>query len=172
MDANGYSLSDIAAATEGMNGSGNNWIWIIILFLFMFGNGGFGGTGRGNTATVEDLSQAFSFNDMADKLDGITNGLCSGFYEQNTTMLNGFNGLQKDILSQTNAINQNICDCKTAILDAISTNRMADMQNQINQLQLQQALGNVVRYPSATTWSAGTSPCFTNTALTCGCNNY
>jgi hypothetical protein len=37
---------------------------------------------------------------------------------------------------------------------------MADMQNQINQLQLQAALCGVVRYPNATTFNAGANPFF------------
>lgn len=44
------------------------------------------------------------------------------------------------------------------ILDAICQNKTEAMQNQINQLQLQAALGNVVRYPSATTYNAGCNP--------------
>lgn len=46
------------------------------------------------------------------------------------------------------------------ILDAICGNRMQDMQNQINQLQLQAALCGVVRYPTAVTYGAGPSPFF------------
>jgi hypothetical protein len=53
------------------------------------------------------------------------------------------------------------------ILDAITGNRMADMQNQINQLQLQSALCGVVRYPSATTYTAGYNPYFNSG--NCGC---
>lgn len=34
------------------------------------------------------------------------------------------------------------------VLDTITGNRMADMQNQINQLQLSQAMCGVVRYPN------------------------
>lgn len=55
------------------------------------------------------------------------------------------------------------------ILDAISGNRMADMQNQINQLQLNAALCGVVRYPVATTYSAGMNPCFGGGNCGCGC---
>ena len=44
------------------------------------------------------------------------------------------------------------------VLDAISGNRMADMQNQISQLQLQQALCGVVRYPQTFAYNAGPSP--------------
>jgi hypothetical protein len=53
------------------------------------------------------------------------------------------------------------------ILDAITGNRMADMQNQINGLQLQAALCGVVRYPSATTYSAGYNPYYGSNG--CGC---
>ena len=44
------------------------------------------------------------------------------------------------------------------ILDAMATNRMADMQNQINGLQLQLATCGVVKYPSASTYYAGMNP--------------
>lgn len=55
------------------------------------------------------------------------------------------------------------------ILDAITGNRMADMQNQINQLQLQNAinaavnpinsqLNTTVKYPTSWTYNAGMSP--------------
>jgi hypothetical protein len=67
----------------------------------------------------------------------------------------------------TAAINANTTAQAQKILDAICGNRMADMQNQINQLQLQAALGGVVRYPSATTYSAGGNPFFGGS---CGCS--
>lgn len=50
------------------------------------------------------------------------------------------------------------------ILDALSTNRMADMQNQINQLQLQNAMNGVVRYPNQTAYCSGANP------FASGCN--
>lgn len=40
------------------------------------------------------------------------------------------------------------------VLDTITGNRMADMQNQINQLQLSQAMCGVVRYPNTFTYNA------------------
>lgn len=42
--------------------------------------------------------------------------------------------------------------------DTITGNRMADMQNQINQLQLSQAMCGVVRYPNTFAYNAGPSP--------------
>lgn len=44
------------------------------------------------------------------------------------------------------------------VLDAISGNRMADMQNQINALQLQNAMSGVLRFPSAWTYAGGVFP--------------
>lgn len=44
------------------------------------------------------------------------------------------------------------------IIDAITGNRIADMQNQINQLQLRDAMAGVVRYPMQSTYSSGSNP--------------
>jgi ribonuclease R len=44
------------------------------------------------------------------------------------------------------------------ILDAIAGNRMADMQNQINQLQLQNATAGIMRFPNMWTFSGGNFP--------------
>lgn len=54
----------------------------------------------------------------------------------------------------TAAINANTTAQVQKVLDAITGNRMADMQNQITQLQLNQAVSGVVRYPQQTTFTA------------------
>jgi len=66
----------------------------------------------------------------------------------------------------TAAINANTTAQTQKIIDAITGNRIADMQNQINALQLQNELATVVRYPS-NTFYAVPSPCF-NTGCGCG----
>lgn len=58
----------------------------------------------------------------------------------------------------TASINSNTTAQTQKILDAISANRIADMQNQINQLQLAQAMCGVIRYPRDITYTAGTPP--------------
>lgn len=58
----------------------------------------------------------------------------------------------------TASINANTTAQVQKVLDALSTNRMADMQNQINQLQLQNAVSGMVKYPTSTTFSAGYNP--------------
>ena len=74
-----------------------------------------------------------------------------------------------DALLNTQNIMQNDCQNTQKILDAITCNRMADMQNQINQLQLQSALCGVMRYPTATTYTAGLAPYIGFQG--CGCNS-
>ena len=74
---------------------------------------------------------------------GINAGLAQGRYEA---------------AMNTAAINANTTEQTQKILDAITGNRIADMQNQINQLQLQNAVAGVVRYPSASTYYAGANP--------------
>lgn len=72
-----------------------------------------------------------------------------------------------DAAMNTAAINANTTAQTQKILDAITGNRMADMQNQINALELQNQLQTVVRYPS-NTFYAVPSPCFN---VGCGCGN-
>ena len=64
----------------------------------------------------------------------------------------------------TAAINANTTAQTQKILDAIMGNRMADMQNQINQLSLQNAMAGVMRYPSTWAYNAGVFPPATATA--------
>lgn len=77
-----------------------------------------------------------------------------------------------DAALNTREIMQNDCNNTQKILDAISGNRMADMQNQINQLQLQSALSGVMRYPMATTYTAGYAPMYGNGGCGCGTAAY
>ena len=80
--------------------------------------------------------------------------------------LRAIDGVNYNAAMNTAAINANVTEQTQKILDAITGNRMADMQNQINQLQLQNAVAGVVRYPSSTAYNAGYNP-FCN----CTCNN-
>lgn len=104
------SLADIAAVTgngrnnDGMWG-GDGW-WAIIIFAMIFGWGGFGGNGWGGNGgmgatasayTDSAIQRGFDTQAIIGKLDGITNGLCDGFYAQNTAVMNGFHGVDNAI---------------------------------------------------------------------------
>lgn len=58
----------------------------------------------------------------------------------------------------TAAIQKTIVEEAQKNRDLITGNRMADMQNQINRLELAQAMSGVVKYPATMAYNAGTSP--------------
>ena len=73
-------------------------------------------------------------------------------------VLRAVDGINYNGAINTAAINANTTAQTQKILDAIAGNRMADMQNQINQLQLQNAMAGVLRFPSAWTYAGGVFP--------------
>ena len=109
MESN-YSLSDIRAATDGMDGQGS-WFWIVVLFLFMFGSGNGLFNGGDSALTRAEMTDGFNNQSVLRKLDGITQGLCDGFYAMNTGMLNGFNTVGSQIAENRFAAQQ--CCCET-----------------------------------------------------------
>lgn len=114
MDSN-YSLADIAAATGDNNRNDGflegNGIIILILFFLIFGFGG-NGYGNGNGAlTRGELCQDMNFNQLENGVRGIQQGICDGFYAQNTTMLQGFNNIGQAIAN--NGFQAQQCCCET-----------------------------------------------------------
>lgn len=107
------SLSDIAAVTRNGDGEGfggNNGWWVIILLLAIFGwgRGGYGNTGDGSGGVQSGYALATDFATLERKLDGVNNGLCDGFYAQNTNTLNGFASVQSTLCQGFSGINQAI----------------------------------------------------------------
>lgn len=156
----------------------------------LFG-GGFGNRGGGGFTQAE-IQSGFNNSEVIGKLDRLGDGVSSLGYELQGSIMGGFGQMQRDMCTSfatlssqvascccetnrnidqlrydgamnTAAINANTTAQTQKILDAICGNRMADMQNQINQLQLQGALCGVVRYPTATTYSAA-NPFFSGCA--------
>lgn len=181
----------------GFGGMGSEGLWVFALLILLFGGGGFGFGNKppvmnGAPVTEAGLCNAMNFNNLenavgrlSDSLSadymGLQNGICNLGYET----LRNFNTTQQqlaecccttqrgiDSVNYNGAINTAAINATTTaqtqkILDAINGNRMADMQNQINQLQLQSAMCGVVRYPTTYAYNAGPSPfCGGNT---CGC---
>lgn len=63
-----------------------------------------------------------------------------------------------DALKNTNDINAVTIGQTQKILDAIAQNKIDALQGRVNQLELQNAVSGVVRYPSASTYTAGANP--------------
>ena len=73
-------------------------------------------------------------------------------------ILRAVDGVNYNGAINTAAINANTTAVGQKIIDAIMGNRMADMQNQINALQLQAATSNVLRFPNSWTFAGGVFP--------------
>jgi len=194
MSMDNLSLSDIASVTRDNDGfGGNSFFWVFALLLLAGGGfGGFGmnrGYGNGDFGTFatassqNELLLGQKFDALGQKINSIGDGLCSSTYALNNA-INGVGGqianccceTQRNIDSvnyngaiNTASINANTTEQTQKILDAITTNRMADMQNQINQLQMQNAMCGVVRYPMSSAWAMNGNPFCGNTG--CGYNN-
>lgn len=170
-----YSLADIRAATDHDGygdgfGMGGGWFAWILLFALMGGNGFGWGNRGGNPVTESDLCNANSFNDLkssvrnvSDQVSGMNIGLTKGLCDFGYTTLEQFNNVEQQIAAcccqnerialenrylaaqNTAEINANTTAQVQKVLDALCGNRMADMQNQINQLQLQSALCGIPR---------------------------
>lgn len=119
----------IVANLDGNNGNNWNdgsWLWFLIVVFAIFGGwgNGFGGFGGGiNGGVGSEIQRGFDNQAVVSKLDGITNGLCDGFY----AVQNGMNG-----------INTNILQTGFGIQQAINADAVANMQN-TNALQSQLA---------------------------------
>lgn len=193
MDGN-YSLSDIAAVTNDgfMGGNGMGGWWMIILFALIFGGNGFGFGGRGQAATTEDLASGFNFN----SLQGKTNDILAAVNNNNQVLGNAICQLGYQDAMNFNAVERQIADCCCAtqravdsvkfdmanysaatnaaitagtqkILDKMCADQTAALQARVQQLELQQAMCGVVRYPTATTYATNCNPFFGG--YNCGC---
>ena len=123
----------IVANLDGNNGNNWNdgsWLWFLIVVFAIFGGwgNGFGGFGGGaNGGVGSEIQRGFDNQAVISKLDGLSNGLCDGFYAMNNSMLTGFNG-----------INTNIMQTGYGIQQAVNADTVANMQN-TNALQSQLA---------------------------------
>lgn len=120
----------LVANIDGNNGNNWNdgsWLWFLIVVFAIFGGwgNGFGGFGGTNGGVGSEIQRGFDNQAVISKLDGISNGLCDGFYAMNNSMLTGFNG-----------INTNIMQTGYGIQQAVNADTVANMQN-TNALQSQ-----------------------------------
>jgi hypothetical protein len=145
------TAADIAAVTRpnfmgmGYGGYGGfgmgGWEGLIALIVLagLFGNGGFGGFGGGAGAGWQ---QGFNTQNILSKLDGITNGLCDGFYSVATNSLQAQNQLQRDLCTGFAAVNAGIsenrfaaqqCCCETQrAIDGVNFNNSKNTCDIIN----------------------------------------
>lgn len=96
-------------ANSGFGFGNDAWV-LIILFALIFGWNGNNGFGGGNSGAADNYVLASDFATLQRQLsDGfgdltaqsryIQNGLCDGFYAMNTSLLNGFAGVNNAIMT-------------------------------------------------------------------------
>lgn len=171
---------------------GMEWLFALLILPMMWGgNGPFNRNVNAEPVTESGLCNAMNFNNLENAVGRLGDqqnqiamqtqrDMCTGFASVTSSVNQArFENqqcccdtqkqlLENRYLAEKNAadINANTTAQVQKVLDAICGNRMADMQNQINQLQLQSALCGVIRYPNQTTFNAGFNPFFGG----CGCN--
>lgn len=184
MSMDNLSLADIASVTKGNgDGFGGNMGFFWIFALLLLAGGGFGGFGLNRTnagdfgtfataSSQNELLLGQKFDALGQKINSIGDGICSSTFELSKEI----GGLSQQMATcccetqrnidsvnyngaiNTASINANTTAQTQKILDAITANKMAEMQGKINQLELQNALCGVVRYPNNTTYNAGANP--------------
>lgn len=140
-----YSLSDIAAVTDGNRNNGmlgyDAW-WIIILLLFGYGRGFGGGFGSGSCgspcATQADLAAGFNNSAVLSGINGIDSALCQGFNGINTAILQ--NGYQTQ--AGLNALQHSLDSCCCTTQRAIDS---VKYENATNTCALQNTIQNTTR---------------------------
>ena len=112
----GYSLSDIAAATNNRNGDGffggDSGAWILVLFILILA-GGWGngyGNGGGNAYVASDVQRGFDQSAVINSLNGINTTINNGFANAQVARCN----TQANLLQTLNtiAMNQQNCCCE------------------------------------------------------------
>ena len=128
---NGYSLSDIAAATGNRNDNGGAFglngdgIWLFLLFIIIlmggWGNGGYGygGYGAGTVNTINtDVQRGFDQSAIINGLNGINTTINTGFANAEVSRCNAqanllqtLNNNQANTSTQMNALAMNLQNC-------------------------------------------------------------
>ena len=145
MDSN-YSLSDIAAVTDGNRNNGmfgGDWsAWIILFLLFgMFGNGwggfgsGFGnggGAGFQGFATRADINEGFALNGLQTGITAIQQGICDSTYALTgaikdccCTTQRAIDGVNFNMANGFNSVNQTVNTATRDILENNNANTRA-----------------------------------------------
>lgn len=125
----------------GNNGFGGDWVWAFLIFALLgWGRNGFGGGFGGGSGIAENYALATDFATLERKLDGVNNGLCDGFYAQNTNMLNGFASVQNALCQGFSGVNSTIVNNGYETRNAINTG-FAGVNNAICTLGYQNQAG-------------------------------
>ena len=133
------------------------------------------GTAQSVAATNQTFhDMLFAFNDKYNELQRDVAGLAVGqanlLAKENECCcanLRAIDGVNYNNAMNTAAIKEAILLDGQKTRDLITENKMESLKARINQLELNQAVAGVVRYPSQTTYTSGANPFC---SCGCGCN--
>lgn len=185
------SPSDVALLNRGTDGwGGNSFFWIFAL-LILAGGGGFGWGNRGDygqfatAASQQEILFGQQFQNLDNKMDRLGNGIADATFALNASIKDGQYNVSGAVVSEGRALQGQIaqccCDNKTMQLQnkyelataihaegeqtraLIQQNKIETLQSRVSQLEMQNAMCGIVRYPMSTTYTSGGNPF-------CGCN--
>lgn len=170
---------------DGFGFGGGSGIWLFAILALMWGGNGFFG-GRNayaneRCATVEDINNSANFTRLESQVQGIGQTMSRSFtdlgygisslgYEMaqqfgntNTQMTECCCGINRNIdaVRYENALNTASINANTTagiqrVLDKLCEDKASAQAARISQLELQQALCGVVRYPTNAAYAIGT----------------
>lgn len=181
--ANAIGFENLATSNEVQRGFDNQNLQAQTRDILAAVNNGTAQSVAATNQTFHDSLSAMQslYNETARDIAGLAVGQANMLANQNacccdTKMLiseigAGINaGIAQnryDAALNTASINANTTAQTQKILDAISANKIEELQSKVSALELQNAVSNVVRYPNSWTYNAGTSP-FCNCGCGCG----
>lgn len=93
------------------------------------GFGGGNGAGLQGALTRADLCQDMNFQGLENGVRGIQQGLCDGFYAQNTNILNGFAGVQNSLATGFAGVDNAVCTLGYNTQQGFNTMNVANLQS-------------------------------------------
>lgn len=194
MDNGSMSPADYAAMTSNEFGN-NGLIYLMFLFFMMYGWGGFGGNNQyaTNESVQQGFDMQNTLANQRELLAATnqtfhdTMGVIQNTYGELQRDIAGLAVGQANLLAQQNeccaTTNANIAQNRyeaamntSQIIQAVQAegnatrammqqDKIESLQQQVQQLQMQNAMQGVVRYPDSFTYSSGANP-----FCGCGCN--
>lgn len=177
---------------DGWGGNSFFWIFALLILAggggFGWGNRGDYGT-FATAASQQDILFSSKFSDLDNKMDrgftSIGNGIADAAFALNNGIKDGQYNVSGTVVSEGRALQSQLaqccCDNKTMQLQnkyelataihqegeatraMLQQNKIETLQGRIQQLELNNAVAGVVRYPMSTTYTSGGNPF-------CGCN--
>lgn len=169
-------------------------IIFVFLSMFNGGWGNRGDYGQYATAaSQQEILFGQQFQNLDNKMDRLGNGIADATFALNSAIKDGNAAVSSAVVTEGRALQSQLADhnCMVqrntdalrydisqmfasygaatsaqiqSVKDMICTNEMKAMEQKIATLEMQNAMSNVVRYPNAWTYNAGTSPF-------CNCGN-